>query len=42
LKKNCFGIYENETLQRTVIYDEANLIDKFVKEKKKKILKITL
>ena len=38
LKKNCFGIYENETLQRTIIYDEANLIDKFVKEKKKKNL----
>lgn len=38
IKKNCYGIYANEDLQRTVIYDEANLIDKFVKQKKKKNL----
>jgi len=35
VKKNCFGIFENENLQKTIIYDEANLINKFVKEKKK-------
>lgn len=35
VKKNCFGIFENENLQKTIIYDEANSINKFAKEKKK-------
>jgi|GEM_PF-1829806 len=35
IKKNCYGIYEDDSLKRTVIYDEANLIDEFVNEKKK-------
>jgi len=34
-KKSLFGVYENEILQKTVIYDEANLIDNFVKLKKR-------
>lgn len=35
VKKNLYGIYKDENLQKTIIYDEANLIEKFVKEKKK-------
>lgn len=38
VKKNCYGIYEDENLQKTIIHDEANLIDKFVEEKKKENL----
>lgn len=35
IKKNYYGIYEDKSLKRTIIDDEANLIDEFVNEKKK-------
>ncbi|MCD9856182.1 hypothetical protein LUD75_15760 [Epilithonimonas sp. JDS] len=35
LKKLCYGVYQDEFLQKTVIYDEANFIDRFVTVKKK-------
>lgn len=35
LKKPLYGVYENEILQKTIIYDEANMIDKFVTIKKR-------
>lgn len=35
LKKPLYGVYEDKILQKTIIYDEANLINNFVKEKKR-------
>lgn len=35
VKKNCYGVFEDEFLQKTIIYDEANFIDRFVEEKKR-------
>lgn len=37
-KNNCYGVYEDKLLQKTVIYDEANLIDKFATSRKKENL----
>ncbi len=35
INNNCYGVFEDKNLQRTIIYDEANIIDQLVKKKKK-------